>query len=167
MSEEQVNIVNADNQLVRIAGRSEMRSDNLIHQAAYIFVLSPLGSLCVQKRADDKDVYPGLWDLAAGGVVAAGEDYDTTARRELAEELGICNQELDFHGHFFHHDNHCKVWGAVYSCVWEGEIFPQSSEIAEWRFLSLEEIGDFIYRPDITPTTRAAYFHLLQLSGDH
>ncbi len=47
------------------------------------------GRLLVHRRADDKDVYPGWWDLAAGGVVGAGEAYGAAARRELAEELGV------------------------------------------------------------------------------
>ncbi len=41
------------------------------------------------RRAETKDLWPGYWDIAVGGVVDAGEDYATAARRELAEELGI------------------------------------------------------------------------------
>ena len=31
------------------------------------------GRLLVHRRSDDKDLWPGRWDLAVGGVVAAGE----------------------------------------------------------------------------------------------
>src|SRR5262249_18336791 len=36
-----------------------------------------------------KDLSPGLWDSSCSGHLDAGEDYDTAAGRELAEEIGI------------------------------------------------------------------------------
>ncbi len=36
-----------------------------------------------------KDLCPGLWDSSCSGHLAAGEDYDAAAVRELKEELGI------------------------------------------------------------------------------
>ena len=48
----------------------------------------PAGRLYVHRRTDDKDVYPGMYDMTAGGVLAVGETYLEAARRELAEELG-------------------------------------------------------------------------------
>ena len=55
------------------------------------------GRLLVHRRADDKDVWPGRWDLAVGGVVAAGEDYDTAAVREVAEEIGVTRRRAAAH----------------------------------------------------------------------
>ena len=49
----------------------------------------PAGALLVHRRSDGKDLWPGRWDIAVGGVVGAGEDYDAAAQRELAEEIGI------------------------------------------------------------------------------
>jgi 8-oxo-dGTP pyrophosphatase MutT (NUDIX family) len=42
-----------------------------------------------------KDYYPGYLDLSAGGVVNGMEDEDTSAMRELNEELGIPEEEID------------------------------------------------------------------------
>ena len=50
-----------------------------------------IGDLYVQKRTLTKDVYPGYYDVATGGVLQAGETYEQSAERELAEELGIRN----------------------------------------------------------------------------
>ena len=55
----------------------------------FIVVCSTSGALLVHRRSDGKDLWPGLWDVAVGGVVGAGEDYGAAAQRELAEELGI------------------------------------------------------------------------------
>ena len=73
-----------------------MRAENLRHRSVAIIVTSSDGRLLVHRRADHKDVFPGLWDLAAGGVVAPGETYELAAERELAEELGIDGVEISF-----------------------------------------------------------------------
>ncbi|MGM0563253.1 MAG: NUDIX hydrolase [Pseudomonadota bacterium] len=161
--DERVQLADADNRDAGSAPRAVVRRDNLIHRAAYIFVLSPLGSLCVQRRSADKDIYPDYWDLAAGGVVGHGESPDTTAERELKEELGIRDQPLTPHGEFFYHNDLCQVWGHVYACLWDGEILPQASEIADWRYLSPEDVGAFIRERAVTPTTMRAYETLLNL----
>ncbi len=45
--------------------------------------------LVVHRRADWKDVYPGYWDLAFGGVCSVGERWLESAERELTEEAGL------------------------------------------------------------------------------
>lgn len=156
-----VEVVDNANNIVDSVPRSIMRAQNLIHRAAYIFVFSPLGSLCVQQRVADKDVFPGYWDLAAGGIPDIGENYSDAALRELGEELGIYHQELNSHGEFFYEDSECRVWGSVYSLVWDGDIIHQTSEISQWRYLSIEDIPIFLGSESITPTTKKAYYHLL------
>ena len=51
--------------------------------------LGPDTRIVVHRRADWKDVYPGYWDLAFGGVCAVGEPWLVSAERELAEEAGL------------------------------------------------------------------------------
>ena len=86
--EEQVIIVDAKNEVVGSARRSHMRAHNLHHRATYIFVFCADGRLCVQERSQDKDIYPGYFDPACGGVLGENEEYDECAERELEEELG-------------------------------------------------------------------------------
>uniref|UniRef100_A0A7S0CKQ7 Nudix hydrolase domain-containing protein n=1 Tax=Proboscia inermis TaxID=420281 RepID=A0A7S0CKQ7_9STRA len=43
----------------------------------------------VHRRTDHKRVFPSLYDMFVGGVSGAGEPPELTARRELAEELGL------------------------------------------------------------------------------
>ena len=67
--------------------------------------------------------------MAAGGVVLAGESYEESAARELHEELGIDNVELSFLFDHYHADADNKVWGRVFSCVYEGPMILQQEEI--------------------------------------
>ena len=50
---------------------------------------TPPGELFLQKRSPWKDKHPNKWDSSAAGHLDAGEDYETAARRELSEELGL------------------------------------------------------------------------------
>ncbi|KAF2301545.1 hypothetical protein GH714_025691 [Hevea brasiliensis] len=45
--------------------------------------------LLLQRRADSKDSWPGLWDISSAGHISAGDSSLVSARRELHEELGI------------------------------------------------------------------------------
>ncbi|MCI6888019.1 MAG: NUDIX domain-containing protein [Lachnospiraceae bacterium] len=53
--------------------------------------------LLLQKRSEHKDSYPGCLDISAAGHVAAGDSYEETAVRELAEELGIAAEPSELH----------------------------------------------------------------------
>lgn len=47
------------------------------------------GKMLIQRRTDDKDTFPGYWDLSVGGSAQAGEDSPTAIMRECTEELGF------------------------------------------------------------------------------
>ncbi len=79
--EEIIQVVDDDNRETATVSRREMRARGLVHRASYILVFNSKGELFVQKRTQDKDIYPGYLDVAAGGVVLAGESYEEAARR--------------------------------------------------------------------------------------
>jgi len=87
--DELVDVVDERNEVVGVVPRRTLRDENLLHRCTYVFVLNRAGELYVHRRTDTKDVYPGFYDVVAGGVNAAGESYDECARRELEEELGV------------------------------------------------------------------------------
>ena len=69
-AEELVAIVDRDNSPIGAVSRRIMRQQQLIHRACYILVFNRQGELFIQMRTRSKDIYPGYWDLAAGGVVS-------------------------------------------------------------------------------------------------
>lgn len=135
-----VTIVDDQNNVVGQTTRGEMRQRRLPHRATYVLVFNARGELHVQQRTPTKDVYPGRLDPATGGVVLAGESYEEGAVRELAEELGIRNVPLTAHGDFYHQDEWSRVWGRLFSCVYDGEIVMQPEEVAGVRMMAPEEI---------------------------
>ena len=138
--EEIVQIVDEENIEIATVSRRIMREQHLIHRACYIFVFNQTGDLFVQKRTKTKDVYPGYYDVAAGGVVLAEESYEESAERELAEELGIEGVKLTpcFDNYF--EDTINKVWGRVFRCRHEGPFTLQKEEIESGGFMNVAQI---------------------------
>lgn len=136
---ELVQIVDRHNRPTHVVPRHVMRQQGLIHRASYVFVHNRVGEIFVQKRTMTKDIFPGYWDLAAGGVMLAGETDEESASRELHEELGV-TAELEYLFHHYYASEINKVWGAVYRCVHEGPFTLQKEEVAFGEFLSIETI---------------------------
>ncbi len=144
-SDEIVAIVDELNSVIGSATRAEMRSRNLVHRATYVLVFDTTGAIFLHKRTASKDVFPGYYDVAAGGVVLAGEEYDVGARRELAEELGIEGVPLASCFDFFFEDGQSRAWGRAYRCTWDGPVILQPEEIDSGAFQPVDRVlaGDF------------------------
>ena len=110
---EPVEALDAAGRVTGVVTRAEMRRRNLRHRAVYVLVLDDRGCLLVHRRADWKDVWPGRWDVAFGGVAAVGEAPEVTARRELAEEAGV-EARLERLGEGRYEDAEVRVRGDVF-----------------------------------------------------
>jgi len=139
-ADEIVAIVDEHNNVVGAAPRHEMRARRLPHRSTYILVFNSQGELYVQKRTMTKDIFPGYYDPAAGGVVLAGESYEAGARRELAEEMGIRDVPLTYLFTFYFADERTCVWGGVFTCVYDGEVVLQLEEVESGEFVPPAEI---------------------------
>ena len=73
--------------------RSMVHRLGMLHRTVHIWVVqkNPDGSIEVllQKRCESKDSYPGCYDISSAGHIHAGDDFESSAIRELEEELGI------------------------------------------------------------------------------
>jgi len=149
--EEIVAIVDRDNHPLGAVSRRIMRQQKLIHRASYILVFNSAGQLFIQKRTRSKDIYPGYWDLAAGGVVLANESYEESAQRELREELGLTKVRLKVLFDQYYEDADNRVWGRIFSCTSNGPFTLQAEEIDFGRFIALTDIEKLHQAEPITP----------------
>lgn len=139
-AEEIVAIVNEHNVVIGAAPRREMRAKNLMHRSTYILVFNSRGALYVQQRTMSKDVFPGYYDPATGGVMLADESYEQGAIRELEEEMGIRHVPLTRLFDFYFADQRTRVWGGVFSCVYDGPLTLQEEEVASVSLMTIDEI---------------------------
>ena len=135
-ADEPVDVVNEDDRVVATVTRGEMRRRRLLHRCTYVLVRNAAGEILIHRRTDTKDVFPGAYDMFAGGVCGAGESYDECAAREAAEELGVAGALLRFLFKHRYRGGPGQSWGAVYEAAWDGAVRPQASEVAWHAWVS-------------------------------
>jgi isopentenyldiphosphate isomerase len=152
---ELVDRLDAEGNVVGTVTRERMRRENLRHRSVGIVVLDGAGRVLIHRRAEDKDVWPGRWDLAAGGVVAAGESFDEAARRELAEELGISDVELVHLGDGVYADESVDAVVRMYHVIWDGPVSFADGEVVEALWVSGDELQIRLGRDSFVPDSVA------------
>ena len=136
---EQVAWVDREDRLLGSLPRAELRERGGIGRGTFILLFNSSGELCVHQRTMSKALYPGYWDVAAGGMVGVNETYAESAARELYEELGVSGVPLTAHERFYFDcpDNH--LWCAVFSAVWDGPLHVQPEEVQQACFMPVAQ----------------------------
>ena len=135
MSEEIFDIVNERDEVIGQRPRREVHQLGLWHRAVHILVFNARGDVFLQKRSMLKDTAKGKWDSSTSGHVDSGEDYDTSAVRELGEEIGLYVNTTP--QRLFKIDA-CKETGWefcwIYRCENEGPfvLHPEEIETGAW-----------------------------------
>jgi len=147
---ELVDVVDDAGRSVGTVSRREMRARRLPHRSAYVLVFNRRGELFVHLRAARKDVFPGHWDVAVGGVLTAGELFDDAARREAREELGVA-LEVEALFPVQYADTRIVVHGMAYRAVHDGPFRLQPEEIVRGEFVPLAALDARIAREPFCP----------------
>lgn len=115
------------------------------HRTVHIWVVRVAEGkmeVLLQKRAANKDSFPGCYDISSAGHIQAGDDYETSALRELFEELGIkaAAEELELVG-THKTECHSRFYGKPfinreYSNVY---IYDATGKNLQWK-LQKEEV---------------------------
>ena len=135
--------VDEHGEVIEIVSRAEMRERSLRHRCVYIAVLDHQDRLLCHKRADWKDVFPGAWDLAFGGVCDVGEDWLPSAHRELQEEAGVSGDLIDCGPVTFEAPGVALV-GRLYACRHEGPFSFDDGEVVDTQWVPLTELAEFV-----------------------
>jgi 8-oxo-dGTP pyrophosphatase MutT (NUDIX family) len=151
--------------VVATVPRAVMRRQRLRHRVTFVVVRSSDGRILVHRRSDDKDVWPGRWDLAVGGVVTAGEGYDDAARRELAEEVGVHGVPLVPLGGGRYEDDDVRIVARLYEAVHDGPFSFADGEVVEARFVTAAELQERLARHSFVPDSVALLATHLSVSG--
>jgi 8-oxo-dGTP pyrophosphatase MutT (NUDIX family) len=166
LTDEWVDVVDTNDRVVATVTRPVMRRDRLRHRVTFVVVRSGDGQVLVHRRSDDKDLWPGRWDLAVGGVVQAGEDYDAAARRELAEEIGVVAGPVVRIGSGQYEDDDVRLLAILYEVTCDGPFTFADGEVVEARFVTLSELRPLVQRESFVPDSVALLLPLLSDSPD-
>ncbi|KAL8099881.1 hypothetical protein AgCh_032220 [Apium graveolens] len=133
--------------------RGAVHRDGDYHRAVHVWIYAEsTQELLLQRRADCKDSWPGLWDISSAGHISAGDSSLITARRELHEELGVILPKDAFESIFifleesvtnggtFINNEYCDVYLVTTLEPIPLEAFTlQESEVSAVKYISFEE----------------------------
>ncbi len=135
-----LDIVDENDNVIGKGERSEIHEKGLFHRSCHIFLFNSKGELFLQRRSENKDRYPLFWDSSASGHVDAGESYKSCAKRELFEELGVCDVPVVPFAKYKARASTDNEHVYLFICRWDGEIKVNEEEIKEGRFFKIDEI---------------------------
>jgi isopentenyl-diphosphate delta-isomerase len=129
------------------APRSEVHTDRTpLHLAFSCYLFDRRGRLLLTRRASTKRTWPGVWTNSFCGHPRPGEEVPAAVHRYAAHELGVELTELTSLLPSFRYlatdpagtveNELCPVFAAIT----ESELSPDPDEVAEHRWLELEEL---------------------------
>ncbi|MCX7943123.1 MAG: NUDIX domain-containing protein [Deltaproteobacteria bacterium] len=140
---EEIALYNIDGkQIGKIDRHTAHKSKEYLHGAVHIFVFNSDGKILLQKRAKNKIIAPGKYDISAGGHINFGEDELSAARRELEEELRIKNVEIKFLYKYIWESEIEREFVFSFYTLWDGEITYQKDEIEEVSCFNISDITE-------------------------
>lgn len=119
------------------------------------------GDLLLVKRAHTKASYPGYWEASAGGSALFGETAEQAIRREVREETGLELNQLDCF-HIFVNDEHQCYFNCFLAKTDQDKttVQLQVEETCDYRWVSLEELTDFLAKEQLIPRHRQTLLDL-------
>jgi isopentenyldiphosphate isomerase len=136
---ELVDVVDDEGRTIATVTRREIRAGRLPHRSVYLLVFNSRCEIFIHLRTATKDVYPSYWDVAIGGVLAAGETFDEGARREAQEELGVVIEPQQLFP-LRYSDERSTVHGMAYQAKHDGPFHLQAEEVVRGEFVTAEEL---------------------------
>ena len=135
--------------------REKAHQLGILHRTSHVWIVRRKDKklqILLQKRSDNKDSYPGCYDISSAGHIPAGVYFIPSALRELKEELGYdakTEELIDcgmrqfefqkiFHNQLFHDHQISRIYA-----LWldqEPEMFTlQKEEVSKVKWFDFDE----------------------------
>jgi isopentenyl-diphosphate Delta-isomerase len=161
MKNQDVILVTAQDLEIGVMEKMEAHQKGLLHRAFSVFIFDKNGKMLLQQRAAKK--YHGglLWTNACCSHPYPDENVQEAAERRLNEELGFTiplekifsftyRAEVE-NGLIEHEYDH------VFAGEYDGELNPNSEEVAAYAYCSMEEIVNLL---DQSPSHFTTWFRI-------
>lgn len=139
-------IVDKNNNQIDLRPRGDIYNKKLIHRSSHLILFNSKNEILLQKRADDKKLYPGLYTFSVSGGVE-NETFEECIHRETMEEIGLsCPKEFLFTFKSFNETD--NAFRSVFLAISDEVITPDEREMSETIRIDANELKRKI---DTTP----------------
>lgn len=162
MEEEKVILVDENDQKIGLMPKMEAHEKGLLHRAFSVFVFNSKNELMLQQRALHKYHTPGLWANTCCSHQRDGESSIDAGKRRLSEEMGFTTDlketttfiyKAPFDNGLTEHELDHILIGK-----YEGEPNINPDEVADWKWMSLDEVKKDI---QTNPNIYTAWFKII------
>ncbi len=164
-AEEWLDLLDEQGKIIGKAPRSQVHGNpDLLHPVVHLHIFDSKGRLFLQKRSDNKDLYPGFWDTAVGGHISSGENPEYALIRETQEELGIVPESARIIFKYIMRNEYESELVHSFKMRHDGPFILNPEEISEGRYWTQFEIKKFLGKNVFTPNFEQE-FKMLQKDG--
>ena len=142
--EEQVVLVSEKDEVLGLMDKMQAHENGILHRAFSVFLFNEQGEILLQKRAASKYHSPNQWTNAVCSHPRNEETYLNAAQRRMQEELGIEAEITPKFNFIYKADVGQDLWehelDHVFTGTYEGEFKLNNEEVAEVKYVSMEEL---------------------------
>lgn len=158
---EQILIVNENDEIIGSDVKEKCHAgDGILHRGITIFVFNGKKEILLTRRSALKKLWPNFWDSSCSTHLHPGETNEQAGERRLNEEIGFsCKLKAILK---FKYRVKFKNIGSEYELChlligdYAGEVKPNPDEVAEYKWVSPEQLKNDINHTDITPWLKIA-----------
>ncbi len=111
------------------------------------------GDYLLMQRSLSKEVYPGAWEIGAGGSALKGESKLEAVLREVREETGIDTGKLEELYQLVQERQQAIYYGYLLKTDYaKDDIKLQEGETIDYKWLTKKEFIEFFDTNQATPT---------------
>jgi len=146
---DEVILVNSNDEQVGTLEKLAVHQQGLLHRAFSVLVFNHKGELLIHQRAHEKYHCAGLWTNTCCSHQRLGETNEKAAQRRLQEEMGFTVPvhtigsfiyRVTFDNGLIEHEYDHVLMGKF-----NEEPVPDPTEVVDWKYISLEELGRDIH----------------------
>lgn len=132
--------------------RDQYQPKDTYRIACGVVIFNSQGQMLIQKRHQDKILFPGMWDISAAGSVISGESSQMAIERELKEELGLSVDFSNIRPKLTTHfpAGFCDFYTLELDVDLD-ELTLQKEEVTAVKWASLAEINQMIFAQEFIP----------------
>lgn len=133
---------------------ASVHEQRLALKSVFVLIYNKQGKFLLQRRADNKALAPGMWDISAATHVGATEALEAAAERVLLKELNLSSVSLHYQKSQQEQIDDSTLWISLYSAnIGSRSLTPNPEEVQDSLYVDAEELYSFYeHFPDmLTP----------------